>query len=104
MQIAVRLECILCSSSLNIFIATACKLSHLIYLFHRKIHLHRKVHIDSENCLPGVSIAKPLCSAVDPNLTENLSSYFELDYPVVCDFLDTVLYIMLGLKKVAALK
>ena len=49
----------------------------------RKIHLHKAHNIDPENCAPGVSIAKPLCSATDPNLSDNLSTYFELDYPTV---------------------
>lgn len=49
-----------------------------------KVHLHRKVAVDGEkSCLPGVSIAKPLCTASDPNLADNLRSYFHLDYPKV---------------------
>lgn len=40
--------------------------------------------------LPGVSIAKPVCSATDPNLVENLTSYFELDYPQVTIFTGSI--------------
>lgn len=52
------------------------------FLF-RKIKLHRKVCLQPrETPLPTVSILKPLMG-VDPNLAQNLETFFTLSYPVV---------------------
>ena len=50
-----------------------------------KIYLHTKVVRDNEKAenLPGVTIAKPLINTSDPNLVDNLTTYFTLDYPKV---------------------
>lgn len=50
-----------------------------------------------KRCILGVSIAKPLCSAADPNLRENLSSYFELQYPEVGRFLNAFHFIQFNI-------
>ena len=44
-----------------------------------------KVVRDNEKAenLPGVTIAKPLINTADPNLVDNLTTYFTLDYPKV---------------------
>ncbi|XP_067938630.1 ceramide glucosyltransferase-like [Watersipora subatra] len=57
-------------------------LMYLAAFIYGKVHLHGTVTVDGEkSCLPGVSITKPLGSSDDPNLAENLSSFFQLDYP-----------------------
>lgn len=56
----------------------------------RKILLHKPVKRDDEKGaldLPGVTIAKPLTTFTDPNLVDNLTTYFKLDYPTVGTFL-----------------
>lgn len=65
-------------SIFQIYVRSKCR-------FHcRKCHLHKPIRQDLEKFgLPGVSIAKPLCSKTDQNLAENLKTYFELDYPTV---------------------
>jgi len=50
------------------------------------MHLHKAVQReDEEKCviLPGVTIAKPLSDLSDPNLVDNLASFFTLNYPTV---------------------
>lgn len=55
-------------------------LMHVMSFLYAKIHMNRKPPELMKAELQGVSILKPL-KGVDPNLEENLESYFELDYP-----------------------
>ncbi|XP_037045557.1 ceramide glucosyltransferase isoform X2 [Bradysia coprophila] len=55
---------------------------HLLAITYGKVKLHRKVSIQPrETPLPSVSILKPLMG-VDPNLAQNLETFFTLNYPV----------------------
>ncbi|XP_044752176.1 ceramide glucosyltransferase-like [Coccinella septempunctata] len=54
---------------------------HILAILHGKFRLHRKkTEICTEDMYPGVSILKPL-TGIDPNLAENLESFFTLAYP-----------------------
>jgi ceramide glucosyltransferase len=53
---------------------------HLLAILYGKWKLHRKTATLSPECLPGVSILKPL-TGVDPHLYENLETFFNMDYP-----------------------
>lgn len=58
-------------------------INRTLSVFHRKVKLHRKVCLQPrETPLPSVSILKPLMG-VDPNLAQNLETFFTLNYPVV---------------------
>lgn len=51
--------------------------------FYRKYKLHRKVIAEPlEKPMPTVSILKPLMG-VDPNLEQNLETFFTMNYPAV---------------------
>lgn len=54
---------------------------HLLAILHGKFRLHKKHSaVNGEEIYPGVSILKPL-TGTDPNLAENLESFFTLTYP-----------------------
>ncbi|XP_033121120.1 ceramide glucosyltransferase-like isoform X2 [Anneissia japonica] len=68
--------------SVGIFVYFLLILSHIISIIYGKLHLHRMpsaTNIVWEE-LPGVTILKPLVG-VDPNLKENLETFFNLNYP-----------------------
>jgi ceramide glucosyltransferase len=44
---------------------------------------HRKALPNNLKELPGISIIKPL-TGIDPNLYENLKTFFNMKYPRVC--------------------
>ncbi|KAK2514935.1 Ugcg [Columba guinea] len=56
-------------------------LMHFMSIIYTRLHLNKKV-TDKQpySKLPGVSLLKPL-KGVDPNLINNLETFFELDYP-----------------------
>ncbi|XP_061057016.1 ceramide glucosyltransferase isoform X2 [Eubalaena glacialis] len=56
-------------------------LMHFMAIIYTRLHLNKKA-TDKQpySKLPGVSLLKPL-KGVDPNLINNLETFFELDYP-----------------------
>ncbi|KAF7237556.1 Ceramide glucosyltransferase [Varanus komodoensis] len=56
-------------------------LMHFMSIIYTHLHLSKKA-TDKQpySKLPGVSLLKPL-KGVDPNLINNLETFFELDYP-----------------------
>ncbi|XP_008063755.1 ceramide glucosyltransferase [Carlito syrichta] len=54
---------------------------HFMAIIYTRLHLNKKA-TDKQpySKLPGVSLLKPL-KGVDPNLINNLETFFELDYP-----------------------
>nr|XP_013795602.1 PREDICTED: ceramide glucosyltransferase isoform X1 [Apteryx mantelli mantelli] len=56
-------------------------LMHFMSIIYTRLHLNKKA-IDKQlySKPPGVSLLKPL-KGVDPNLINNLETFFELDYP-----------------------
>ncbi|POI34294.1 hypothetical protein CIB84_001954 [Bambusicola thoracicus] len=56
-------------------------LMHFMSIIYTRLHLNKKA-TDKQpySKLPGVSLLKPL-KGVDPNLINNLETFFELDYP-----------------------
>ena len=54
-----------------------------VYIFlYRKWKLHRKPSGVPPDLAMGVSILKPL-TGIDPNLSANLETFFNMDYPTV---------------------
>ncbi|KAE8632233.1 hypothetical protein XENTR_v10001484 [Xenopus tropicalis] len=54
---------------------------HFLSIVYTRLHLNKKVSDKQPySKLPGVSLLKPL-KGVDPNLINNLETFFELDYP-----------------------
>lgn len=58
-------------------------ITHVVFVLFSRLHLNKKA-TDKQpySKLPGVSLLKPL-KGVDPNLINNLETFFELDYPKV---------------------
>ncbi|XP_058533094.1 ceramide glucosyltransferase-like [Ochotona princeps] len=56
-------------------------LIHFMAIIYTRLHINKKA-TDKQPCskLPGVSLLKPL-KGVDPNLINNLETFFGLDYP-----------------------
>jgi len=61
---------------LNIFLCWM----HILAICYTKLYMHRKPPELMNAEIEGVSVLKPL-KGVDPNLEENLETFFELDYP-----------------------
>ncbi|KAK3761370.1 hypothetical protein RRG08_024239 [Elysia crispata] len=73
-------------------------LIHILSIIYGKWKLSQKRTVDVPEELPGISIIKPLVG-VDPNLFDNLETYFNLKYPqleilfCIQDELDSVIMI-----------
>ncbi|XP_067941352.1 ceramide glucosyltransferase-like [Watersipora subatra] len=77
------LDWILIFSWIAFLLWSAVLVFYLISIAYSKLHLHRPLKEDAEKGLdmPGVSIVKPLNGLADPNLVDNLTTYFTLNYP-----------------------